>query len=111
MDSTTVANGDERIVKVLEIVEGEETVFYAIRDVNLDYWLGDDSLNDDQTKPVVWNREEFDSWADPEDDEGPSYMWTKDRKKRAEFSTYSDAYEVLKSLWHFRASQGKTACS
>ena len=76
MDSTTVANGDERIVKVLEIVEGKETVFYAIRDVHLDYWRS----------------------VHPMDDR---VAWTRDRHQRAEFASRAEAERELEYIWQW----------
>ncbi len=74
---TDVVNGDERIVKVVESVEGEETVFYAIRDVNLDYWRS----------------------VHPIDDRA---AWTRDRHQRAEFDSRRDAQRELEYIWQWR---------
>jgi len=74
---TDVVNGDERIVKVREIVEGKETVFYAIRDVNLDYWRS----------------------VHPMDDYA---AWTRDRHQRAEFDSQEEAEEELEYMCQWR---------
>ena len=67
-------NRDERVVEVVETVLGEQTVFYAIRDVFLGYWRS--------TQPL----EEFDAW-------------TKDRRRRAEFDTRREAERELAWIW------------
>ena len=72
-----VVNGDERIVKVREIVEDRETVFYVIRDVDLDYWRS--------VHPM-------DHYA----------AWTRDRHQRAEFDTRQQAQEELEHIWQWR---------
>ena len=74
---TDVVNSDERIVKVREIVEGKETVFYAIRDVNLDYWRSVHSMDD---------------YA----------AWTRDRHQRAEFDSREEAEEQLEYMCQWR---------
>ena len=65
-DDSDIVNDDERIVMVREIVEGDETVFYAIRDTYLDYWRSIHPFDD----PAAW---------------------TRDRHQRAEFETRDDA--------------------
>lgn len=72
-----IANNDERVVTVREIVDGEETIFYAIRDVYLGYWRSDEPLDDDKA-------------------------WTRDRRLRAEFEDRSDAVEELMEIWRVR---------
>ena len=76
--NTPVVNPDERIVKVREIVEGTETVFYAIRDTNLDYWRSIHPIDDDYA------------------------AWTRDRHLRAEFATRDDAEFEMEYIWESR---------
>ena len=72
-----IVNDDERIVKVREIVEGKETVFYAIRDTDLDYWRSTHPLDDHAA-------------------------WTRDRHQRAEFDTHDDAQAEMEYIWESR---------
>ena len=81
---TTVVNPDERIVKVCEVVEGKETVFYAIRDTYLDYWRS--------TQPL-------DDYA----------AWTRDRHQRAEFATRDDAEVEMSRIWAWRGKSLEAA--
>jgi len=74
---TTVVNHDERIVKVSEIVEGKETVFYAIRDAYLDYWRSTQPLDDHDA-------------------------WTRDRRERAEFAIRDDAEVEMSRILAWR---------
>jgi len=76
-DSNDIVNNDERVVTVREIVDGEETVFYAIRDVYLGYWRTGESLHEDKA-------------------------WSQDRRLRVEFENRSDAIEELMEIWRIR---------
>jgi hypothetical protein len=76
-DDNCIVNNDERVVTVREIVDGEESIFYAIRDVYLGYWRSDEPLDDDKA-------------------------WTQDRRLRAEFENHSDAIEELMEIWRVR---------
>jgi hypothetical protein len=73
-------NSDEKIVTIREIEGDQEQVFYCIRDVDLDYWRS--------TAPF-YARD----------------AWTKDRRQRAEFSTYTEAVREMQHLWLWRCGR------
>ena len=76
--NTPAVDPDERVVAVHEIVEGTETVFYAIRDTNLGYWRSVRPIDDDYA------------------------AWTRDRHLRAEFATRDEAEYEMASIWKSR---------
>lgn len=77
MTDDSIINSDERIVMVREVVDDEEHVFYAIRDVELDYWRSMHPIYDDRA-------------------------WTRDRRQRAEFDTRADAIRELELIRRWR---------
>lgn len=72
-----IAEGDERIVRIREIVEDEEAVFYAIKDDSIDYWRSRYPLES-------------------------ALAWTKSRRRRAEFKTRSRALGELVEIRKWR---------
>ena len=80
--TTPFEDGDEKIVEVREVVEGHETVFYAIRDMALGYWRSVHPIDDDYA------------------------AWTRDRHLRAEYATRDDAERAMASVWAWRDETG-----
>ena len=78
--SIDTINPDERIVKVQETFGGNTRVFYAIRDVDLDYWRSVRPIHDCDA-------------------------WTRDVSQRAEFGTRSLAVQELKAIWRWRREE------
>jgi len=78
MTDTDIVNPNERIVRVVEhLKNGAKRVFYAIRDVFLDYWRGRDDLDG-------------------------YYAWTRSCEHRVEFSNRREAREEMKRIWQWR---------
>jgi len=89
MTDTDILNPNERIVRVVQHPKNDaKRVFYAIRDVFLDYWRGRDEL-------------------------GGYYAWTRSCRHRVEFSTRREARREMESIWQWRrdqkASKGEAA--
>lgn len=61
---------DEKVIEIRQTIDGEETVFYSIRDQNTGYWKVGKELNLD-------------------------FTWTRDHRLRAEFDNYFDALDAL----------------
>ncbi len=81
MTDTDIVNPNERIVRVVEhLKNGAKRVFYAIRDVVLDYWRGRDEL-------------------------GGYYAWTRSCERRVEFSTRREAKKEMERIWQWRREQ------
>ena len=81
MTDTDIDNPNERIVRVVEhLKSGRKRVFYAIRDVFLDYWRGRDNLDG-------------------------CYAWTRSCRRRVEFSTRREARRELERIWQWRRDQ------
>ena len=68
---------DERIVRIREIVDGVERVFYAIQDVRVEYWRSEEPI-------------------------GEYGAWTRDRRYRAEFDNRADARDELEMIRRWR---------
>lgn len=81
MTDSDIVNPNERIVRVVEhLKNGAKRVFFAIRDVYLDYWRGSDRLDG-------------------------YYAWTRSRRHRAEFPNRRGAQEERKRIWQWRRDQ------
>jgi len=81
MTDTDIVNPNERIVSVVEhLKNGAKRVFYAIRDVFLDYWRGRDNLDG-------------------------YYAWTRSCRHRVEFSTRREARREMERIWQWRRDQ------
>lgn len=81
MTDTDIVNSNERIVRVVEhLKNGAKRVFYAIRDVFLDYWRGRDNLDG-------------------------YYAWTRSCRHRVEFRSRREAQEEMKRIWQWRRDQ------
>lgn len=81
MTDTDIVNPNERIVRVVEhLKDGAKRAFYAIRDVHLDYWRGQDNLDG-------------------------YYAWTRSCKRRAEYASRREAKKEMERIWQWRRAQ------
>ena len=80
-----MADSKERIVRVREIVDGVERVFYAIQDVQIEYWRSEAPIHEHGA-------------------------WTRDRRRRAEFDSRAEAWNELDEIQQRRRGMAQTCC-